>query len=160
MLLRPRVPCRSSGGAENAARLKRLPPATAGSSRYMTRQDLARFLDQGHELGFVKQTDSPDFLGWILLRKRIPNQRLLSLVDPVEEPDVLAKEQMLVGRPYQVHVIELASDVFESGRYETEGDFRMNEVRYFSSLDEVEEFVGSFGYSLESIKWRPEINAP
>lgn len=67
---------------------------------------------------------------------------------------------MLVGRPYQVHVIELASDVFESGRYETEGDFRMNEVRYFSSLDEVEEFVGSFGYSLESIKWRPEINAP
>jgi hypothetical protein len=126
----------------------------------MTRLDLERFLDQGHELGFVKHTDSPNFLGWILLRKRTANQRLLSLVDPIEDHALLAKEQMLVVRPYQVQVIELAGDVFESDRYETEGDFRMNEVHYFSSLDDVEKFVRSFGYSLESIKWRPEINAP
>jgi hypothetical protein len=126
----------------------------------MTRQDLERFLDRGDELGFVKQTDNPEFLGWILLRKRKPNQRLLSLVDPDEEPELVAKEKMLSIRPYQVQVMELASDVFKSDRYETEEDYRMNDVLYFSSLDDVQEFIGSFGHSLESIKWPVEINAP
>ena len=41
------------------------------------------------------------------------------------------KEQMLSIRPYHVQVIELASDVFKSDRYETEEDYRMNDVLYF-----------------------------
>ena len=126
----------------------------------MTRQELERFLEQGHELGFVKETDDPEFLGWILLRKRKPNQRLISIINPDEDADIMATEQMLSVRPYQVQVIELSKAVFEADRYETEKDYRVNDVSYFSCLDDVQQFVGTFGLFLEDIKWRIEINAP
>ncbi len=126
----------------------------------MTREDLERFLDKGHELGFVKRTDDPAFPGWILLRKRKANQRLMSLLDPNKEGELLAKERSLEAQPYQVQVIELSRDVFENDRYETEEDYRLNDVYFFATLDEVEGFVGSLGHSLDNIKWRIEINAP
>jgi hypothetical protein len=37
---------------------------------------------------------------------------------------------------------------------------RRNDVRYFSSLDEVEEFVQGFGHTLQTIRWPIEIDAP
>jgi len=126
----------------------------------MRRSDLERFLDIGYELGFVKQTDTPDYLGWILLQKRKPHERYLSLLNPGEEPEFVAQQELLRSRPYQVRVIELSRDVFESDRYETMDDFRLNEVFYFANLDEVEEFVQKYGHTLENIKWLTEINAP
>ena len=35
----------------------------------MTRNDLEYFLSKGNAFGFVKETDDPQFLGWVLLRK-------------------------------------------------------------------------------------------
>src|SRR5215813_8380827 len=106
----------------------------------MEREHLEHFLSRGFELGFVKETDDLQFLGWILLSKRVPEERYLSLLRPGEEPEYVAQQELFRTRPYQVQVLELHRDVLESGRYETEEDFRRNEVHYFSSLDEVEEF--------------------
>jgi hypothetical protein len=126
----------------------------------MKRQDLERFLEKDNELGFVNETEDPRFLGWILLQKRKPHERYLSLLAEGEEPEFVAEQETLRRFPYQVHVIELDRQVFESGRYETEEDYRINEIHRFSSLDEVEGFVQKLGHSLEDIKWRIDIDAP
>lgn len=126
----------------------------------MRRDDLARYLERGNVLGFTKQTDGPDYLGWILLQKMKPQDRYLQLLKPGEEPEFVAEQELYRSRPYQVRVIELDRNVHESDRYETEDDYRLHKQYYFSSLDEVEEFVASFGHTLENIKWRIEIDAP
>lgn len=126
----------------------------------MTRRDLEYFLNKGHTLGFVKSTDDAQFLGWILLHKLEPDERYLSLLQPGEEPEFVAQQELYRRRPYLVQVLELNRDVFDSDRYETEEDYRLHERHFFSSLDEVDEFVTLFGHTLENIKWRTEINAP
>ena len=126
----------------------------------MERSHLEGFLDKGHELGFVKETDNVRFLGWVLIQKRKPEERSLSVLSPIEDPEYFSEQELLRSCPYQVRVVELDRDVFDSDRYETQEDFRLNEVRYFSSLDEVAEFVLRFRLDLENIKWRVEINAP
>ena len=127
----------------------------------MERYHLQDFLNRGHELGFVKETDNPQFLGWVLIRKREPDSaRSLSLHSLEEEPEYFREQDLLRSRPYQVRTVELDRDVFDSHRYETPEDFRLNDIRYFFSLDEVAEFIGRFGLTLEDIKWPIEINAP
>ena len=126
----------------------------------MKREDLEYFLKKGYELGFVKQTDDPQFLGWILLRRMKPNNRYLELLQAGEESEYVATQESYRRSPFQVLVQELDRDVHESDRYETNEDYRVNERHYFSSLDEVEEFVNSFGHTLENIKWLKEINGP
>jgi len=111
-------------------------------------------------LGFVKGTQNPQLLGWILVRKRLPDERYVALLAPGEETEYVSEQDLLRKRPYQVRIVELDRDVFDSDRYETEGDFHLNECRYFSSLDDVEEFVFQFGYLLKDIKWPIEIDAP
>ncbi len=126
----------------------------------MRREDLERFLENGNHLGFKKQTDSDEYLGWIILRKDKPYDRLLSLLTSGEEPEFVAKQNLIRSKPYRVVVSELRRDVYESGRYETNEDYRMNEQHIFSNLDEVEGFVQRYGHILENIKWRMEIEAP
>ena len=126
----------------------------------MERAHLEHFLNKGYELGFAKDTGDPHFIGWILLSKREPDDRYLSLLRPGEEPEFVAEQELFRARPYQVIVQELDRAVFDSDRYETEEDFRINEVRYFPSLDEVEEFVQQYGHTLKDIEWRTEIDAP
>lgn len=126
----------------------------------MTRNDLEYFLNKGHAFGFVKSTDDPQFGGWILLWKMKPHDRYLQLLKPGEEPEFVAEQELYRSRPYLVNVIELDRDILESDRYETEDDYRLHERYYFSSLDQVEQFVVGFGLSLENIKWLSEIDAP
>jgi hypothetical protein len=126
----------------------------------MEREHLEHFLNEGYELGFVKQTDNSRFLGWILIQKRVSDERYLSLLSPGEEPEYVREQKLLRSYPYQVRIVELNREVFDDDRYETEEDFNLNEIRYFSSLDEVEKFIQQFGHSLKDIKWRTEINAP
>jgi hypothetical protein len=56
-----------------------------------------------------------------------------------------------------VELTELLREVYESERYETNEDYRLNEGYRFVSLDEVEEFVGTFGHTLKDIKWGIEL---
>lgn len=126
----------------------------------MRRDDLERHLNNGYELGFVKHTGDSEYLGWILLRKRKPNERALSLLDRNEEPEYRAQQEFIRSRPYQLRLIELRRDVIESEREEEEQDYRLNEVYFFPTLDNVEDFIKQFGHTLENIKWRVDINAP
>ena len=123
----------------------------------MIRQELEFFLDRGDSLGFQKATGTDDYLGWILLSKRKPNERLLSLLQPNEEPQFVAEQETIRRRPYQVLVQDLRRDVYESNAYETNEDFRLNQCYRFASLDEVEDFVRQFGHTLTQIKWPVEI---
>src|ERR1051325_9551112 len=107
----------------------------------MKREDLERYLERGDHLGFKKETGTDEYLGWILLSKQKPDERYLSLVEAGEEPEFVAKQEKIRQKPYQVLVQELKRDVYESDRYETNEDYRMNECHRFPTLNEVEEFV-------------------
>lgn len=126
----------------------------------MKREDLERYLERGDVLGFRKQTASEDVLGWILLGKAKPNDRYLALLEEGEEPEFIAEQERYQRTPYHVSVLELKREAYESERYETDEDYLMNECYYFSSLDEVEEFVRRYGYTLANIMWRIEIGLP
>ena len=52
----------------------------------ITRDELDKRLDYGEQWGLRKETDSPDYLGWILLSKRRPPS--VSPFDPVQQPDL------------------------------------------------------------------------
>ena len=126
----------------------------------MKPEDLERYLERGDTLGFRKETGTDEYSGWILLSKERPDDRYLSFLAPGEEPEYMAKQEMIRQKPYQVLVQELRKTVDESERYETNEDYRMNECHRFANLDEVEEFVQGYGELLENIKWRVEIDAP
>jgi hypothetical protein len=126
----------------------------------MKREDLERYLERGDTLGFRKETGTDEYLGWILLSKQKPDDRYLSLLVPGEESEFVAKQELIREKPYQVLVQELKREVYESDRYETNEDYRINEPRYFTDLDEVEGFVNSYGQTLERIKWPIEIDPP
>jgi hypothetical protein len=124
------------------------------------REDLERYLDRGDPLGFRKQTASDDVLGWILLGKAKPHDRYLALLEEGEEPEFVAEQERYRRTPYHVSVVELKREAYESERYETNEDYLLNEAYFFSTLDEVEEFVRSYGHTLENIKWPIEIDMP
>ena len=126
----------------------------------MEREDLERYLERGYSLRFKKETSTDEYLGCILLSKQKPHDRYLSLLTPGEEPEFVAKQEMIRQMPYQVLVQELKREAHESDKYETNEDFRANECYRFADLDEVEEFVQSYGHRLENIKWRVEIDGP
>lgn len=125
----------------------------------MRRDDLERYLERGDSLGFQKETGDEGYIGWIMLSKRRPNERLLSLLRPGERPEFVAEQDEIRRRPYQVWVAEFRRDVYESGECENMADYRLNKCFYFHSLDHVEEFVGRFGHALEDIKWAREIDS-
>lgn len=125
----------------------------------MKREHLEHFLNKGYELGWRNSVTDAGRLSWTLICKRQPDERYLSLLEPGEEPEFVAKQELLRARPYQVRVIEIDKAAYESGQAK-ERDCRFNEVLYLTSLDEVEEFIRKFGNELENVGWRHEIEAP
>jgi hypothetical protein len=129
----------------------------------MDRIKLDYKLHHGEQWGFIRETNSEEYLGWILVHKLPP------MIFPPQENDYLDRESYLFqidrynqrkNTPYHVLIYELRKDVHERGGYETGDDVRLNENHYFSSIDELEIFVNSIGYSFEDIKHRSEIDAP
>lgn len=126
----------------------------------MKLEELETHLNRGYTLGFVKQTECADFLGWILLSKQVPHKRYLEVLDYGEEIEFVAEQEKLRTSPYCVRVIELSRTAYESEDYETEDDYRINDSHRFSSLNEIDDFLQEFGLKLENIKWPIEIGAP
>ena len=116
-------------------------------------------MERGDRLGFQKKTGDDAYIGWIMLSKRQPNERLLSLLRPGERPEFVAEQDEIRRRPYQVWVAEFRRDVYESGECESMDDYRLNKAFFFPTLDDVEEFVRAFGHTLEEIKWAREIQS-
>lgn len=126
----------------------------------MRLEDLERYLERGDQLGFKTHTGTEEYLGWILLSKQKPHERALSLLEPGEEPEFIARQEMIRKNPYQVWVVELSRAAHESEGYETNEDYRLNQNHYFPSLDAVECFVRTYGHTLSEIKWPIEIDFP
>ena len=127
----------------------------------MKRKDLEFFLDsKGYSLGFREESPDRTFMAWILLSKRKPNERVLSMLGPGEEPEYVTKQELFRERPYQVLRLEYRRDDPTDIDDEIDDDELLREVHYFRTLDEVQEYVGDFGHALEDIKWRHDINPP
>jgi hypothetical protein len=128
----------------------------------MRQADLEKRLDYGEQWGFIKNTDSPDYLGWVLITKRKPKP--VTPIDPEQDRERYLKwvqrTEALRKQPYSVLILELRRDVHESGQYESTEDYRTREYYLFASLEEVVEFLHKLGYSLENIKHRSELDAP
>src|SRR5262245_33724298 len=97
---------------------------------------------------------------WILINKQKPNERYLRLLEEGEEPEFVDEQERYRRTPYQVSVLELKREAYESERYETEEDYPANETYFFSNLDDVAEFLRGYGHMLENIKWPIEIGMP
>ena len=124
------------------------------------RENLERFLERGETLGFIKETNNQAFLGWILLSKQKLPERHLELITANEETQVVKKQDKISVKPYQIRVLELSREAYEKEDYASDEVYHLNENYRFSNLDEVEEFIKIFGYSLEEIKWPIDIGAP
>jgi hypothetical protein len=132
----------------------------------MTRDDLERHLHNGEQWRFVKETDDPEYLGWILISKITPGPMppFAPRLDPREEREsieqAVAWAEQMRRTPYHVHVVELKREVHEAGEYPGNEDYRNIENYYVATLDEVEEIVHRFGKTLESVRWRGDLKAP
>jgi hypothetical protein len=126
----------------------------------MTLDEVERLLERGDRVGFLKLTDDPAFLGWILVSKLKPNLRMLEVLDEAEAPELLREERRRKDQPYLVLTIELNRRVHEDGGYETEGDYRMKHRLWFPDLRTVESQLVAWGYSLDRAKEASELDAP
>ena len=124
----------------------------------MRREDLERYLERGDSLGFQKETFDEAYVGWMVLSKRKPHERHLSLLRPGEEPQVVAEEEYKRVCPYMLRVAEIRRDVYESGACESMEDYRLNRAYFFPSLEHVEEYLRAFGHTLAGVKWTSEID--
>ena len=127
----------------------------------MKREELEFFLDKKeYSLGFLEQSPDRTFVAWILLKKRKPNERLLSILEPGDEPELVSKQELYRERPYEVQRLEYRRDEPIDIEDDIDDDALLREIHYFRTLDEVEDYVADFGHALEDIKWRTEIHPP
>jgi hypothetical protein len=129
-------------------------------TKKMERIDLERFLENDCELGFEKETNNPNYVGWILLRKEKVNKRYLSILNEGEDPLFVRKQQEIAEKPYILRIFELKKSVYNAQVYEGQEDYRINIHFRFASLEEIETFLKQYDKKLEEIKWLSEINAP
>jgi len=126
----------------------------------MELDEVERLLEQGGRVGFIKPTNDPNYLGWILLWKVKANQRLLEILDEADDPIRVKEERRRQREPYLLLRIELKRSVHEAGDYETEKDYRQKDKFWFSSLDDVEKHLVAWGYSLKHARPARELDAP
>ena len=124
-------------------------------------EHLEFFLERkGYSLGFLEQSPDRRFVAWIILSKRKPNKRLISILDPNAEPEFFREQELYRERPYQVQRIEYRRDEPISVEDDIDDDLLIRELHYFRDLTEVEEYVSDFGHTLAEIKWLPDIKPP
>ena len=126
----------------------------------MKPEELEKKLNMGEMFGFIKETNDPNYLGWILLRKRLVPP---SLPDPREKEKYLRWEKQMETwkkEPYDLSILELRREVHESGEYESTEDYRLREHYYFSTLEETERKIKELGFNISGIKSSREIDAP
>jgi hypothetical protein len=127
----------------------------------MKREELEFFLDNtGYSLGFLERSPDRTFVAWMILSKRKPNERVLSILAPGEEPEYVREQQLYRELPYQVQRIEYRREEPVDIEADIDDDALLREVHYFPTLDEVQSYVADFGQALEEIKWLNEINPP
>jgi hypothetical protein len=125
-------------------------------------ESLSKHLNNGEQWGFRTSPDSSEYLGWVLISKRNP-----AVIFPYHASQDMARYERLAEesaetkmRPFHVSVRELKKTVHESGEYESTEDYRVRDNYYFSTLEEVLNFLSSKHLQLEDINSRFDIDAP
>lgn len=128
----------------------------------MNKLQLEKHLANSEEWGLKKDTKNSDILGWILLSKRMFGS--INPNNPQTEPELYQwwEEDFESVRkyPYQVIVMEVHRELLEREEDFTRGECHYWENHYVSNLDEVEELLQRFGYSIDDLRNRRELNAP
>ncbi len=99
----------------------------------------------------------------MILKKRKANERLLSILEPGEEPEFVSQQELFRERPYQILRIEHRCENPIPKQADPNSENKVSsisELHYFRNLDEVQEYVANFGHALEDIKWLREIDPP
>jgi hypothetical protein len=124
--------------------------------------ELEKHLCRGEQWGFRKPTNSPEYLGWVLIAKRqLPTVWAKAAYDNDQSYSrAVEKHNDAQKTPYHVRVLELRRDIHESEGYESREDYRVSENYYFETLGEVKEFVESCGLTLEKVQSRSALDAP
>jgi hypothetical protein len=133
----------------------------------MDTQELERRLIGFDMNGIEFPTDSEDYMGIIIVRKRFRGPLTLEDVeigsDQYEsilrfsqaEPDLYEKRvetgRDVQERPIMVLVMELAKAVYEVNAQPQEKDYRRRNVSYVTSIQEVEEHLNQLGYGIADL---------
>jgi hypothetical protein len=124
--------------------------------------ELEKRLNYGERFGFIRKTDNPDVLSWVILSKR----KLLPVApfDPVQERERflhwVAQTEVIQQHPYFVAIIEQERAIYETGEYEGTEEFGQKESYYFRTLEETSTFLEASGFQLEYAKTASDIGAP
>ncbi len=127
-------------------------------------EEIETRLKNGEQLGFDKESNDPNFVGWVLLTKEQPNTQYLRQFPPSTDADFVKEvlipftdEQELVRRkPYRLLITEWKRDAYYNAGYGTPEDIRFADNFRFVDLSEVSQFLNGFGLFLEDIKRRGE----
>jgi hypothetical protein len=127
------------------------------SSLKMDKKRLEFYLNRKNTFGYNTE-DNEKIVGWILLRKRIPNTRFFEIVEEVDDPIGYRKQMKIKREPYSVWIAQVTRETFESDRFPSNEDYLLNVSYTFSNLDDVEGFLREMGYDLANIKWGADLS--
>jgi hypothetical protein len=107
----------------------------------MTESEVQGLLDSGLRLGVTKPVDSPDYLGWILVKKFSPNTRFKEILDQNKHARIQAEQRRYEMTPFLVMNIELKRLGHEAGIYKTENDCRMKTQTWCKDFKQVQDVL-------------------
>jgi len=116
----------------------------------MKKKTLDFYLNKGKSFGFVKETNSDAYMGWISLSKFKSKPRFDALFTEEEQKSFGIKNKR--EEPYTLMICELKKSAFDSEDYTKETDYRINEKYFFKNLDEAEKYLKSMGFKFKNIK--------
>lgn len=109
-------------------------------------------------MGFVKETNSKDYIGWISLKKRKNNPRINQIFSNEDRPDLIIEQSQISERPYVLQVFELKRLAYEDdNKLPDDADYRISDVFYFETLDDVAIFLKKYNKQIEEVRWMSEI---
>ncbi len=116
------------------------------------------YLQRGDVLGFVKETNNDEYMGWISIEKQKVNKRILELFTEKERPELVRKQKLIAEKPYLLEIYELKKQVYENNvDLPREEDYRISEIYRFESINDVSKFLINYAINIEDAKWITDI---
>lgn len=136
---------------EREARIKAREPLRRG--QILTDEEIECALEARFSAGFIKRTNDPLRLGWIVVSKHKASVNLLKESEGDESPlEHVQLERRLRGAPYLVRTMEI-----DKGKSQDDAE---TDRRWFRNLAEVKAYLGTLGYRLEEAKDACDLGAP
>lgn len=116
----------------------------------MKREQIEAYLRSGDTLNVVRELENYSTCE-VTLVQETPNERFLSLIDPVESPSRYAEEMTKREKPYKVTL-----EIYATGADTSEmnpNEYIMHQIQRFSSIEDVDTYITQISGTLEEIKW-------